>query len=196
MNKIHEHILDTFVTERNPEWLEYLGAIEDHYTVENIIQVGCCSGAYMPAVTYYQALGLYNSDYGDEVQEVAMEFLAEIDSYEGLIEAMQHGKANLAAFLASTAVESWVSSLYSELEDMKEELENETYTYTVEVITTNLGTHEFELDLNESDDFEVLVLDTLTEIHDEKPVIESILVDGFELETTYLNMIVDEIRGE
>lgn len=51
-----------------PEWLLELGGIDSFCTVQAVNQGGCASGAYMPAVTYWEASKLM-SEWGDEVVE-------------------------------------------------------------------------------------------------------------------------------
>ena len=91
-----------------PRWIE-----QDitPYDVAAIAQGGCDSGAYMPAVTYYQALQTMN-EHGDDVWDF-------IDGYYG--EIPNHPKnesnswAHMAVFYVSLAVELWASSVEDEI---------------------------------------------------------------------------------
>ena len=87
-------------------------------TVAAICQVGCESGAYMPAVTYHQALETMRL-HGDDVLQFLEDALGELprNTPNGL-----HLKAvswsGLACFYLSCAVECWASALEDELADI------------------------------------------------------------------------------
>ena len=84
-------------------------------TIAAILQGGCASGAYMPAVTYYQALATMN-DHGDDV-------LQHIDDATGELPAPPSDTSwgGIAAHYLSIAVELWASSVEAELETVDEE---------------------------------------------------------------------------
>ena len=85
------------------------------YDVASIIQGGCASGAYMPAVTYYQA-NKTMSEYGDDVTEY-------IDSAYGEIPQIKSSESwsSYNCTLLSWAVELWAMSVEEELLDALED---------------------------------------------------------------------------
>lgn len=118
MTDLYDH--DTPVTDLGidvPAWIEQDITCAD---VAALLQGGCASGSYMPAVTYHQALATM-SDHGDDV-------LAYIDATLGLSEfrSDEQSWSGLACDYLSTAVELWASSVENEIEDALEELEEET----------------------------------------------------------------------
>lgn len=102
-----------------PGWI---GEDLSPYDIIAIYKGGCASGAYMPAVTYHQALGTMNK-YGDEVFEYIINDLGELPS------PMENTTwSDLACFYLSTAVELFASNAYAQLEDidlLEEEEEEE-----------------------------------------------------------------------
>lgn len=91
-------IFNKAVQQTQPDWIDYE---LDQYDIESINQDGCASGAYMPAVTYYQAK-LTMGEYGDDVLEYIEERYGELpqpsegESWSGLV-----------VFYLSIAVELW-----------------------------------------------------------------------------------------
>ena len=79
-------------------------------TIAAIIEGGCSSGSYMPAVTYHEALETMNN-YGDDVLSMVEEAGHGISLNGGLW-------AGLACQLVSSAVESWASSIEGDLQDI------------------------------------------------------------------------------
>ena len=77
-------------------------------TVAAVLQGGCDSGAYMPAVTYHQALATMA-----EHDEAVLNMLDGL----GLVlpNVLEIGWHQLACWLVSTAVELWCSSIEDEL---------------------------------------------------------------------------------
>lgn len=82
--------------------------------VAAICQGGCASGAYMPAVTYYQALETMNK-HGDEVLQYIEDALGELPKVDGL------GWGQMACAYVSTAVELWASGAENELDGLEYE---------------------------------------------------------------------------
>lgn len=82
-------------------------------TVASICQGGCASGAYMPAVTYYQARETMG-EHGDAV-------LQYIEDQMGELPAVPKGESwsGIAVFYLSVAVELWASGTLSELEALE-----------------------------------------------------------------------------
>lgn len=95
-----------------PAWINYGISPSD---VAAIIQGGCASGAYMPAVTYYEAAKTM-AEYGDRVLEFIEDNLGELPQ-------PQRGESwsGMACFYLSCAVELWASSVESELEQFEPE---------------------------------------------------------------------------
>jgi hypothetical protein len=93
-----------------PDWIEQDIAAS---TIASICQGGCNSGAYMPAVTYHQALRTMG-DYGDDV-------LAYIDGQLDELPAPQAGESwsGLACFYLSCAVELWAGGIMGQLEELE-----------------------------------------------------------------------------
>lgn len=95
-----------------PSWIEEgITASE----VAAIIQGGCASGAYMPAVTYATALETMNAD-SDRILDFICEVYGEVPAppTDGSWEGM-------AVFYVSTAVELWASMIEEELETLIED---------------------------------------------------------------------------
>ena len=84
--------------------------------VAAIIQGGCASGAYMPAVTYYDAKHTM-AEYGDDV-------LQYIEDRYGETPQPPEGEswAGIACFYMSLAVELWAHGVEFELTEAIEEL--------------------------------------------------------------------------
>ncbi len=102
-NPVTSHDIDV------PAWIEQ-DITGDQ--VAAICQGGCASGAYMPAVTYFDALKTM-SEHGDAVLDY-------LDAAYGEIPAIPNYESwsGIAVFFLSTAVELWASTAESELEDL------------------------------------------------------------------------------
>lgn len=94
-----------------PDWIEH---DIDASTVAAIMRGGCDSGAYMPAVTYHQALATM-SEHGDEVMDY-IDGLAD----SGLLDPTDAWSV-LACRLLSVAVEQWA---WGVADDLEEEIQN------------------------------------------------------------------------
>lgn len=70
-------------------------------TVAAIVQGGCASGAYMPAVTYYEAAKTM-AEHGDEVLEYLNDVTGELPSPPA-----DESWSGMACHFLSTAVEWW-----------------------------------------------------------------------------------------
>ena len=83
------------------------------YDVRAIIDGGCASGAYMPAVTYYDAYETMHQ-HGDAV-------LLYIENNYGSLPPVPDDTSwrGIAVHYLSTAVELWAYSLESEIEDIE-----------------------------------------------------------------------------
>ena len=84
--------------------------------VAAIIQGGCASGAYMPAVTSYKA-NQTMTDHGDDVLQYIENQLGEIDNPN----MNNMSWSGLACYFLSMAVELWAQSIESELETALED---------------------------------------------------------------------------
>lgn len=93
-----------------PAWIE--GDISP-YDIAAICQGGCASGAYMPAVTYANALKVMSA-HGDDV-------LQYIEDQLGEIPAPPKGKSwqGMACFYLSYAVELWANGIEAQLEELE-----------------------------------------------------------------------------
>jgi len=82
------------------------------YDIAAIVQGGCASGAYMPAVTYHEATETMNR-HGDDI----LQFIQ--DAY-GELPKPRDGEswAGMACFYVSCGVELWALGVESELESM------------------------------------------------------------------------------
>lgn len=95
-------IITTYTDIDIPAWIEQDIALAD---IEAIYEGGCASGAYMPAVTYWQARQTMN-DHGDDVLQF-------IEDQYGDLPAVPRGESwsGIAVFYLSIAVELWASSV-------------------------------------------------------------------------------------
>lgn len=92
-----------------PSWMDQDVSPND---IAAIVQGGCASGAYMPAVTYHEALDSMR-EHGDEV----FAFLEERDlldlAFENIPETSRSW-AGLACHFMSVAVEAWANALHDD----------------------------------------------------------------------------------
>lgn len=95
-----------------PNWLETDISPSD---VAAICQGGCASGAYMPAVTYFDALKTM-SDHGDDVLQYLQDNLGELPRPKD-----DESWAGMAVHYLSAAVELWASGVESQLEEFEPE---------------------------------------------------------------------------
>ena len=99
-----------------PRWID---SDIDLAQVWAIVQGGCESGAYMPAVVYSDALDTMR-DHGDEVFDYIVDAMGELPGIPDHVESW----AGMAVFFLSVAVELWASGAESELEPLLDQLEN------------------------------------------------------------------------
>lgn len=83
------------------------------YDVAGIIEGGCASGAYMPAVTYAEALYTMGQ-WGDEI----LDFISTHLGDEALKPEKVESWSGLAVYYLSTAVELWASGVAEELREL------------------------------------------------------------------------------
>jgi len=93
-----------------PYFLETLGVIDSISELQAIIQGGCESGAYMPAVTYANALDAMGKHSTD------IEFWASQTIEEIVFNPSEDTFSGLATKLCSAAVENWVNQFFSDLD--------------------------------------------------------------------------------
>jgi len=93
-----------------PAWIEQDISPND---VAAICHGGCASGAYMPAVTYHNALKVMSED-GDDVLQYIEDALGELPE-----PPKNTSWSGMACFYLSCAVELWASSVESELESFE-----------------------------------------------------------------------------
>lgn len=91
-----------------PAWIDNQITAAD---IAAICEGGCASGAYMPAVTYSDALETMN-DHGDQVLQYLEDTLGDIPTPKE-----DFSWAGLACFYLSSAVELWASGVSEELAD-------------------------------------------------------------------------------
>ena len=89
--------------------------------VAAIVQGGCASGAYMPAVTYHEALATM-SEYGDERGGV-LDYIEECTGEAPTFPVDPWSWAGLACHFMSSAVEWWAHGIADEIADALAEAE-------------------------------------------------------------------------
>lgn len=75
-------------------------------TVAAVLQGGCESGAYMPAVTYHQAL---------KTMEEHDEDILSVEAWDHAPDVFEIGWCRLACALVSAAVEAWCAQIADDL---------------------------------------------------------------------------------
>lgn len=101
-------IADQFDDIEIPRWIEQDISPS---TVAAIVQGGCASGAYMPAVTYHQASKTMG-EYGDEVLDYIQEIYGELPKPDA-----NESWSGMACFYLSTAVETWALGVHDILSE-------------------------------------------------------------------------------
>lgn len=84
-------------------------------TIAAILQGGCSSGAYMPAVTYHDAqktMGEHGDDVLDYIENAMGELPKELDGMSW---------SGMAVYFLSIAVELWASSIEDEVSEAIDE---------------------------------------------------------------------------
>jgi hypothetical protein len=96
--------LRDFVEQVNnqPEWILAMGGVNDICELRAIIEGGCASGAYMPAVTYCTANKVM-AQYGDDV----LEYLDQTGVDDFYLNTGSDSWSGFAVKVLSTAVEMW-----------------------------------------------------------------------------------------
>lgn len=89
------------------------------YDIAAIIQGGCESGAYMPAVTYHTALETM-TEHGDDIVDFVMNHYGELPDSTGV-----ESWSGLAVQVLSCAVEVWAAMVEDEIERALEEMAEE-----------------------------------------------------------------------
>ncbi len=97
-----------------PVWIDQDLTTDD---VVAIVQCGCNSGAYMPAVTYHTARSTM-AEHGDDVVEFIEDHLGELPAPPA-----RSSWSGVCVHYLATAVELWASIAESEIEEIAEELE-------------------------------------------------------------------------
>jgi hypothetical protein len=104
-----ENNINNWINEQRPEFIE---RDIDCHDVLSIVQGGCASGAYMPAVRYYDARKTM-AEHGNEVLEFIEERYGELpqvpsgESWDGI-----------AVFFLSVAVEVWACGIEDTVRDL------------------------------------------------------------------------------
>lgn len=94
-------INDRFPGVTVPEWILCDDPFISPYDVAAIVQGGCASGAYMPAVTYHEAAKTM-AEHGDDVLQFIEDTWGEMPR-----PPKDTSWSGLACFYLSTAVETW-----------------------------------------------------------------------------------------
>ena len=94
-----------------PRWIDQNITLAD---IDAIVQGGCDSGAYIPAVTYHLARDTMG-EHGDDVLEYIESALGELPDMKG------ESWSGIACKYLSTAVELWASSVQDELTAIADE---------------------------------------------------------------------------
>ena len=100
-------------------------------TIEAIVQGGCASGAYMPAVTYCEALETMNK-HGDDVMDYLSSNLGQLPEVNDITPW-----AGIAVLYVSEAVELWAYGV--DLDDFSKEVDYFGVDVTVPHGTTHLA---------------------------------------------------------
>lgn len=103
-----------------PPWIEPDITPND---VAAIVQGGCASGAYMPAVTYHQALETMGEHGDDVLQYIDDAGLGEVLDAEQIV---SNSWAGIAVYFLSVAVEAWARSVEDELSDALDAMKRRT----------------------------------------------------------------------
>ena len=104
--------------DRVPAWID---ADITPCNVIAIVQGGCASGAYMPAVTYHTARKIMD-EHGDQAEGV-LDYLQGYYGDEMPRPEPSESWAGMAVFYLSAAVEVWASAMLQSLEDIEAEAE-------------------------------------------------------------------------
>tara|TARA_Y100000310_G_scaffold30979_1_gene29396 strand:- start:5156 stop:5527 length:372 start_codon:yes stop_codon:yes gene_type:complete len=96
-----------------PQWVEQDIAV---YDVASILQGGCASGAYMPAVTYVTAQRIM-AEHGDDV----VEYLDQACHGEYVLDVEKDTFCSFCVKVLSAAVDQWAVSVSDQLESAVEE---------------------------------------------------------------------------
>lgn len=106
------------IVERMQEQPEFISKVQslDLYDIKAIIQGGCESGAYMPAVTYYTALETMNKYSKAVEQELEASGIGEFGDTPVL--DSENTWSSLAVYYVSLAVELWCGQFVDYLEDV------------------------------------------------------------------------------
>lgn len=96
-----------------PDWID---RDIDGATIDAIVQGGCASGAYMPAVRYYAARQTM-AEHGDDVLQFIEDRLGELPDVTG------ESWSGVCCKFLSLAVELWAIDVQSQIEGIKKEVE-------------------------------------------------------------------------
>ena len=105
---MNEEKVKNLIKETKPAWIT---DDVDVYDVEAITIGGCASGAYMPAVTYYQAIATM-AEHGDDIFEYIYDQYGERLEVPNSVETW----GQLCVHYLSVAVEIWAQNVMSQAE--------------------------------------------------------------------------------
>jgi hypothetical protein len=98
-----------------PDWIDQSIDID---TLVAIMQGGCASGSYMPAVTYYTARQTMNES-GDDVLQYIQDSYGELPKPDDT-----ESWSGMACYYLSFAVELWVREVAQEIIDNTDDIES------------------------------------------------------------------------
>lgn len=114
LTQAQKESIDILIKTSNPDWLIDLESIENFDELHSVYTGGCAGSAH-GAVMYHLAVNvLVDSD----IEEYAMNVLDNLECYMKLHRAAEQGLNAYASYLCSVAVESWVSDMISEIEEL------------------------------------------------------------------------------
>lgn len=112
---MNENNINKWINDQRPEFVE---RDVDCHDVLSIVQGGCASGAYMPAVRYYDARKTM-SEHGNEVLEF-------IETSFGELPQVPQGESwdGIAVFFLSVAVETWACGIEDTVRDLMDSVDD------------------------------------------------------------------------
>ena len=102
-----------------PQWLIFMGEIDSIEKIDYILQGGCASGAYMPAVTYYTVNKCIHEHGEDMLEYIHNEYDLKLkDLVTDKVETFN----SLNTTICSMCVETWCASFSDVIDVLKDTL--------------------------------------------------------------------------
>lgn len=114
MTNLYDHETPVSAYLPVPAWIEQDICVSQ---IAAIVQGGCESGAYMPAVTYGEAMDTMRH-HGDDVFEFLEEHYGELPPVPS---DYRRSWSSMACFYLTAAVDTWAGAIEDELKDAIEE---------------------------------------------------------------------------